>query len=243
MRAVLAAAGLPPEGQTAAYDRLLDGDMTAVDEVEARLPQLNAPLRMLFEVDGQGSAYLTNLRAPLVSAVPALARPFDGLEFVVSALEARGVTPAIKAVLARSFEYYSGLVMRVESQGKRIAAGGRYDELIALVGGRSVPASGFALYVTPVAQLMAARTRPAGEIRVAVRPDTASANAVAASYAAAERLRAAGLAVETVEGMSSAPTHRLVCRDGSRPFTLERPGGSDAYDEIDAVVHALEASR
>ncbi len=243
VRAVLAAAGLPPEGQTAAYDRLLDGDMTAVDEVEARLPQLNAPLRMLFEVDGQGSAYLTNLRAPLVSAVPALARPFDGLEFVVSALEARGVTPAIKAVLARSFEYYSGLVMRVESQGKRIAAGGRYDELIALVGGRSVPASGFALYVTPVAQLMAARTRPAGEIRVAVRPDTASANAVAASYAAAERLRAAGLAVETVEGMSSAPTHRLVCRDGSRPFTLERPGGSDAYDEIDAVVHALEASR
>lgn len=243
VRAVLAAAGFSAEEQGAAYDRLLDGDMTVVDEVEARLPQLNAALRMLFEVDGQGSAYITNLRGPLVSAVPTLARPFDELEFVVSALEARGVTPAIKAVLARSFEYYSGFVMRIESRGQRIAGGGRYDELIELVGGRAVPACGFALYVTPVAQLVPARTRPAGEVRVAVRPEPASAGAVAAAYAAAERLRDAGLTVETVEGMSTAPTHRLVCREGAPCFMLERPGGSDAYHDIDAVVRALEASR
>ena len=243
VRAVLAAAGLSPDEQTAAYDRLLDGDVTVVDEVESRLPQLNAPLRMLFEIDGQGSAYITNLRAPLVSAVPGLARPLDELEFVVSALEARGVTPVIKTVLARSFEYYSGLVMRIESQGRRIAAGGRYDELIGLVGGRAVPASGFALYVTPVAQLIPARARPPGERRIAVRPETASAPSVAAAYAAAERLRAAGLAVETVEGMSSVPTHRLICRDASPRFTLERPGGSDTYDDIEAALRALEASR
>jgi histidyl-tRNA synthetase len=243
VRAVLAAAGLSPDEQAAAYDHLLDGDMAVVDEVEARLPRLNAPLRMLFEVDGQGSAYITNLRAPLVSAVPALARPFDELQFVVGALEACGVAPAIKAVLARSFEYYSGLVMRVEAQGRRIAAGGRYDDLIGLVGGRGVPACGFALYVTPVAQLMPPRSRPAGEVRVAVRPETSSAASLAAAYAAAGRLRAAGFAVETVEGMSSAPTHRLVCRDGSPRFTLERAGGSNTFDAVDGVVRALEASR
>src|SRR4029079_2232923 len=42
VRAVLAAAGLTPEEQSAAYDRLLDGDARVVDEVEARLPQINA---------------------------------------------------------------------------------------------------------------------------------------------------------------------------------------------------------
>ena len=56
VRAVLAAAGLNPEEQSAAYDRLLDGDLTVVAEVEARLPQLNAPLHLLFEVEGEGSA-------------------------------------------------------------------------------------------------------------------------------------------------------------------------------------------
>ncbi len=68
VRGVLAAAGLSAEEQSAAYDRLLDADLTVVDEVEARLPQLTAPLRLLFEVEGQGAAYITNLREPLTAA-------------------------------------------------------------------------------------------------------------------------------------------------------------------------------
>jgi len=243
VRAVLAGAGLSPDEQAAAYDRLLDGDSAVVDEVEARLPQLNAPLRMLFEVEGQGSGYLTNLRAPLVSAIPGLARPLDELEFVVAALEARGITPAIKAVLARSFEYYSGLVLRIEAGGRRVVAGGRYDELIGLVGDRDVPACGFALYVTPVTELMPQRGRPVSERRVTVRAETVSAGAVAAAYDGAERLRAAGIAVETVEGMHSTPSQRLTCRETAPRFTLERPDGSDTYDDIDAVLRALEARR
>jgi|CXWL01.1.fsa_nt_gi histidyl-tRNA synthetase len=242
VRAVLAAASLSADEQGAAYDRLLDGDMTVVDEVEARLPQLNAPLRMLFEIDGEGSGYITNLRAPLVSAIPALAGPLDELEFVVTALEAHGRTPSIKAVLARGFEYYSGLVFRIEASGHRLVAGGRYDELIGLVGGKQVPASGFALYVAPVVELMTARPRSADERRIAVRADDESATALAAAYAAADRLREMDFSVETVEGMHSVPTHRLVVRDEAPRFTIERPGGSYSYEDIDTVVRALEAS-
>jgi hypothetical protein len=80
---VLAAAGLSADEQSAAYDRLLDGDMTVVDEVEGRLPQLNAPLRLLFEVEGAGSGYIANLRGPLTSSVPALGPALDELQFVV----------------------------------------------------------------------------------------------------------------------------------------------------------------
>ena len=71
--------------------------------------------------------------------------PLDELAFVVEALEALGGGARIAPVLARRFEYYSGIVMNFESGGRRVGAGGRYDDLIGLVGGGHVPASGFAL--------------------------------------------------------------------------------------------------
>lgn len=234
VRAVLAAAGLTAEEQEAAYDRLLDGDLTAVDEVEARLPQLNAPLRMLFDVDGAGEGYITNLRGPLVSAIPALAAPFDELEHVVATLEASGVTPRIRAVLARSFEYYSGIVLRIESQGRRVVAGGRYDELIGLVGGKRVPASGFALYVAPIVEMMPATSRDDAATRVVLTTDGFSPEANVALYAAAGELRAAGVVVETVEAMDSRPSRRVVVsEDGGLALDGQR------FKNADEIAKAL----
>jgi histidyl-tRNA synthetase len=239
VRAVLAAAGMSSEEQSVAYDRLLDGDMAVVDEVEARAPQLNAPLRMLFEIEGAGSGYIANLRGPLVEAIPALAPVLDDLAFVIAVLEARGIAPLIKAVLARSFEYYSGLVMRFDVGGNRIVTGGRYDNLIGLVGGASVPASGFALYVAPLIEMLSTDARTAPETRLVVRVDGGGAALLASAYAAAERLREAGLYAESVEDAHAAPTHRLICREGSPPFTLEWPHGSEKFEHLDDAVKAL----
>ncbi len=243
VRAVLAAAGMTPDEQSAAYDRLLDGDMSVVDDVEARVPQLNAPLRMLFEIEGSGSGYIANLRGPLTDAIPALATAFDELAFVVAALEAQGVAPKINAVLARSFEYYSGLVMRFDIDGERVVTGGRYDELIGLVGGKPVPASGFALYVSPIIEMLAAKPRAPTARTVVVQTDGGDAGLLATVYAAAQRLREAGLHVETVEGMHTAPGYRLICRAASPHFTLESPSGSERFDRIEDVIAKLAASR
>lgn len=243
VRAVLAAAGMTPDEQSAAYDRLLDGDMSVVDEVEARVPQLNAPLRMLFEIEGAGSGYIANLRGPLTDAIPALVPAFDELAFVVAALEARGVSPRIKAVLARSFEYYSGLVMRFEIDGQRVVTGGRYDELIGLVGGKRVPASGFALYVSPIIELLASESRTAPAGTVVVQADGSGAALLASVYETAQRLRDAGLRVESVEGMHTAATHRLVCRDGSPAFTLAWPDGNEQFERLADVIAVLAAKR
>jgi histidyl-tRNA synthetase len=242
VRAVLAAAGLTPDEQSAAYDRLLDGDLTVVDEVEARVPQLNAPLRLLFEIEGAGSGYITNIRGALADAIPGLNPALDELAFVVAALESRGIAPVIKTVLARSFEYYSGLVMRIESGGERIAAGGRYDDLIETVGSRRVPASGFAVYLTPLIAMLPALVRPSGERRVVVQAASDSPALVAEIHSVAEQLRAAGLLAEAVEGMHSLPTHRLRCDAGSPRYTLTSPETSDAYDSLADVIRALEPS-
>jgi histidyl-tRNA synthetase len=243
VRAVLAAAGMAADEQSAAYDRLLDGDLTVVDEVEARVPQLNAPLRLLFAVEGGGSGYIANLRGPLTAAIPALAPAFDDLAFVVAALEARGVTPLVQAVLARSFEYYSGLVVKIEAGGQRVVTGGRYDDLIGLVGGKHVPASGFAVYLGPLLEMLPVMQRPAGERRVVVQAESDTPELLAAQHEAAEHLRAAKLRVETVEGMHSAPTHRLICREGSPRYTLVWPDGSEHFERLDDVARVLEPDR
>jgi histidyl-tRNA synthetase len=239
VRAVMAAAGLSSDDQLAAYDRLLDGDMAVVDEVAARLPQLSAPLRMLFEVDGAGSGYVANVRGPLVEAIPALAAPLDELSFVVDVLEARGAQPVIKAVLARNFEYYSGIIFKIDAGGARVITGGRYDGLLELVAGRSVPASGFGLYVTPVVDRIDRRLNGS---RIVVVVDIDRTANITVQYDAARRLRAAGFTVATVRGEDD-PVCRLACHGQEPTFTLERNGTSKDYSEIDDVIRALKEPR
>jgi hypothetical protein len=93
--------------------------MSVVDEIEARLPQLTAPLRLLFDVEGAGSPFIANVRGALAAAIPQLASALDELAFVVATLEARGLAPVVQAVLARSFEYYSGSCSDLRA-GRRI---------------------------------------------------------------------------------------------------------------------------
>jgi histidyl-tRNA synthetase len=243
VRAVLSAAGMTPEEQSLSYDRLLDGDLTVIDEVEARVPQLNAPLRLLFDVEGAGCAYIENLRGLLSPAIPALVFAFDELAAVAAALEAVGVTPTIRTVLARNFEYYSGLILRIESEGKRLIAGGRYDDLIGLIGRRHVPASGFALHLAPLLERMPSPAQMAGGRKIVVQGDGAESVLITTLFDAAARLRAAGLRAESIEGMDSAPTHRLICRLGSPAFTLIWPDGTQQFERLADVVRVLEPDR
>lgn len=239
VRAVLQAAGLTGDEQAQAYDRLLDGDMAVVDEVEARMPGLNAPLRLLFEVEGAGSHYLANVRSSLVQAIPALARPLDELSFVVAVLEARGVAPVIQAVLARSFEYYSGTIFKIFADGERIVSGGRYDGLLELVGGSATPASGFALYVgAAMAASAPASTPPADS--VVVMPADATAAALGAAHALAEQLRSAG--VPTQVGGSPEDRVRRVEHDGAG-FRVLDGDRSIACPSFEALVDALQPVR
>lgn len=55
----------------------------------------------------------------------------------------------IQPALARSWDYYTGVLFELKSlDGRPLGGGGRYDELIRLIGGRqTVPAVGFAYYV------------------------------------------------------------------------------------------------
>jgi histidyl-tRNA synthetase len=240
VRALLAAAGMSPEDQTVAYDRLLDGDVTVVDEIESRLPQLKAPLRLLFEVDGAGSGYIANVRGAFADAVPAILEPLGDLAIVVAALEGRGIEPIIQTVLTRNFEYYSGMVVKLDVADHRAVIGGRYDGLVELVGGERVPACGFGVYVAPLMDMLGV-TAAANMPRVLVDAPGPDAGILSDSFAAAAALRAAGIQSETTRGTASDPTHRLILQAEAPRFRLLSKDSDQAFDTMDDVLRALGA--
>ncbi len=114
----------------------------------------------------------------------------------IELLAAYGVSPdriEIQPGLARSWDYYTGIVFELWSpSGCHFGGGGRYDDLTRLVGGdHSVPAVGFAYYVDQLLQaLPAAPTAPQRTLAIAAASD---AYPVAIRWA--ETLRAHGHAV------------------------------------------------
>jgi histidyl-tRNA synthetase len=208
VRTLLARTGLSHEEQRSLYQRMLDEDTDVVGELERLMPDLDVPLRLLFDVEGGGSAYVSNLQGALCPTIPELQPPLSELATVVEALEACGLAPRAQAALARRFEYYSGLVFRFEREGRRLGGGGRYDHLIELVHGRPVPASGFAFELGPLMDLVAP-SRKDGAAPVFVEPAGPDARSIAAAMQAADELRRRGVTAWVTLDSGVVPAWKL----------------------------------
>ncbi|WP_159914092.1 histidine--tRNA ligase [Pantoea sp. 18069] len=135
------------------------------------------------------------------------------LNAVTAILDANGVVWSINPRLVRGMDYYNLTVFefitdQLGSQGT-ICAGGRYDDLIAQIGGKAAPAVGWALGVERVLELIKeaglATATPVPDA-YAVVPDAASLPQVSQVLQA---LRGAGVSVQlhspsgAAEGMGS----------------------------------------
>ncbi len=240
VRAVLAKAGVDPTEQLRLYDRILDGDLSAFSEVERRIPEVGASLEVLLGMEGEGAGYLANTRSAFVKAIPELARPLEELTVIVEALSALGCYCLISAALVRNFEYYTGPVFQFVAGGEKVGGGGRYDSLISLVGGEPLPASGFALYATRLADMVATPETNSKEARVIVQPTRREAALVAASFQAAGLLRERGWPAEVAvaDGLSEGRWRLLL--DGEA-YTLTHLGSqrSQRFQGLEAVAKAL----
>ncbi|HXG42327.1 MAG TPA: ATP phosphoribosyltransferase regulatory subunit [Dehalococcoidia bacterium] len=213
VRAVLARTGLPPEDQLSLYDGILEGDAEALARVRQRIPELGAPPELLLAEEGQGLAFLRNLRSVFLPVLPELEAPMRELEEVVAALEELGLTPTLSGALVRHYEYYTGPVFRFEVDGRLVGAGGRYDSLIGLLGGRDVPASGFALYLGEVLDLVEP-PRPSEVDVVWVQTVGRRPQDVAEAFLAVRLLRERGRGAQVVLSPSQAGVPRLLLGDG-----------------------------
>ena len=183
----------------------------------------------------------------LIEAAPRLADDLDeesaaAFAALRASLEAAGVPYQINPRLVRGLDYYNGTVFewvtdRLGAQGT-VCAGGRYDGLIAQIGGKPAPACGFAMGVERLLALIVeggvAVAEAASDVYVLRQGDAA----VRYGETVAEQLRDAGLAVT------------LHCGGGSFKSQMKKADGSGARfaliigdDEVRAGEVTLKALR
>jgi histidyl-tRNA synthetase len=146
----------------------------------------------------------------------------EHLEALRQFLEAVGIGYILNPRLVRGLDYYSRTVFewvtdRLGSQGA-ICSGGRYDGLVAQLGGRATPASGWALGLERVVELL--------EAEECVVPEQAP-HAYFVAVGELARLRAFGVA-ETLRERVGGLRLSVDCVGGSLKAQLRRADKSGA---------------
>ena len=190
IKGLLAKLELSPEEQTKLFDQILDGNGEALARVGSERPELRRALAPWLDLKGKSSESLRSLKALFNQNLPEL----DDFINIVDLLETLGCDYQIDIASGRGFEYYTGVIFQLFMGGENIGGGGRYDALIPLMGGKDIPASGFALYLDRLMNLVKPEilTKPlAQKVLISVEPE-----AMKAGFNIASCLHEAGYAAE-----------------------------------------------
>ena len=188
---------LGSSGSRASYREALQafliGHKKDLDENSQRRLESN-PLRVLDSKDPQTQALLQNAPDLMSYLAP---QEIDNFQRLLEFLAAGGVRPKINNRLVRGLDYYTGPVFewvtdRLGAQNA-ICAGGRYDGLFAELGGRDVPAAGFACGMERLLELVVQGRLDFKVEVVDVWLVLLGADAESAGFTLAESLRDRGL--------------------------------------------------
>jgi len=196
IRTLLAKLGLGTGEQARIFDQILDGDVEVLAQAEAETPGSGTVLAPLLNLKGKSSGFLKNMKALFNQDFPKLESPLNNFIDVVEVLEALGINYQIDITSGRGFEYYTGVMFQLFANGEQIGGGGRYDALIPLMGGRDIPASGFALYLDRLMNLVkpTAIAKPPAQ-RVLIKVDS-QGGVLKETFDLANRLHEAGYVAE-----------------------------------------------
>jgi len=200
IRALLARLGLSSQEQARVFDYILDGNSKELAELGLDRAELEA-LSALLGLKGKVSTFVKGLKALLAPDLAGLQAGIDDLAGVAGLLEALGADYQIDLASVRDFEYYTGAIFQLFKGRDKIGGGGRYDALVPLMGGRDTPASGVALYIDRLMELVRpealAKAPPPG-ILVRAKPEAAKEG-----FSLVARLHKAGYRAELNLGAQS----------------------------------------
>lgn len=149
------------EGGLATFLQIIDRmERTPQEKVVEQLGGLGIRLEEVKEFLSSGEA-----------ASPALARIRENLE-----MRGLGEFFEIDLGIVRGLAYYTGPVFEIFDIGKgmrAVAGGGRYDQLVGLIGGVEMPACGFAMGDMVITDLIREVPGPAARLEAAVRDSQA----------------------------------------------------------------------
>ena len=201
IRALLAKFGLSPEEQARLFDQILDGDTAALTKTKSGRPELGRTLSPLLDLKGKSSGFLKNMKTLFNHDLPELAPALDNFIALVDLLEALGGNYQIDISSGRGFEYYTGVIFQLYANEQHIGGGGRYDALIPLMGGEDTPASGFALYLDHLMNLIKPETlaEPPAQ-KILIKAESERADVLKEAFSLASCLHGAGYAAEVYLG-------------------------------------------
>jgi len=154
IKALLGGLGLSHEQQFEVFDRILEGDISALGKINPQKSAAGEIVISLLDLKGNSSELLNNLRSLYIKEFPGLDTPLNDFIEIVSLLERMDIKFQIDMDTGRGFEYYTGVIFHVNANGIDIAGGGRYNALIPFLGGKDKPASGFAIYLDKLMQMI-----------------------------------------------------------------------------------------
>ncbi len=190
--ALLEKLGLGDEERHRAFDRILDGDADVLAEAGTTSPEVAGALRPLLQLKGQSTGALRNQLAALPPELDDIKQHLGDFLKTVSVLDELGIDYRINITSGAGFEYYTGLIFQLYAGGEKIGGGGRYDALVAAMGGGDAPAAGFALYLDQIVKLAGPREM---QTVGAVCLRTAAGVATGRTFETAAGLRKAGYRV------------------------------------------------
>ena len=240
IKALLKSFGLSVEEQARIFDLILDGDEAALARLKPPEPELAGVLPDLLKPREKAADYLKEVRAKFNRHLADLGPSLDKVIDITELLESQGYKYILDITSGTGFEYYTGVIFQFFAGGDKIGGGGRYDDLVSLLGGGDIPASGFALYIDRLMGRVVEASAGPEPKRVLVR---ALPGVVKAAFAIASRLRQAGYVAEIDLGKpaSGEGGWTLTVGDKAPRFMLTGPVGqrkfeADTADEVIALL-------
>jgi len=196
IRAVLGKLGLDREEQHQVFDKILDGDTKALARIGKKAPELNKSLLSLLSLKEQTPESLKNQKEKLCREIPEIEKPLNDFLSIISVLDELGIKYQVNIASGGVFEYYTGIIFQFYAGKEKIGGGGRYDKLISAMGGSNVPASGFALYLDRLMELIKVQAIPGNNTqKILVK---ISGDSVREAFQVADDLRLAGYIAESI---------------------------------------------
>ncbi|MGE5231483.1 MAG: histidine--tRNA ligase [Deltaproteobacteria bacterium] len=245
LTALLAARGVPGTALEAAYQFIDKIERLRRDEIErftaeasAVAPATPQDLVDISKIRGWPALEAELDRAPAAGAAAA------PLRATYAALEAMGLAEFVDLdlTIVRGLAYYTGTVFELFDAGRTLRAicgGGRYDTLLAGLGGVDLPALGFGMGDVVLAELLKDRgLGPAATAGLDVFVAAVTADDLPHVLALAHELRDAGLRVEY--GLSAAPLRKQLDLAAARRSRWAVVVGPEEWARGQVVLRDLE---
>jgi len=191
LQAFLESLGLSGEKEAEVLDQVFAGNTEVLRTMSGGNPEVESDLNLLFGLKGTTPGFVNNLKAAFSSKLPRMEGSLDQLARVAELLTGLEYDYQIDFTSGRNFEYYTGVIFSFCMGDHRLGGGGRYDELIPLVGGKDVCASGIAIYVDELMKLITDESE-----REPVLIRTSDSGGLKTSLSLAGELRKAGYSAE-----------------------------------------------